>query len=193
MSERDLQLEEAQREKEEQEAKKSNFKNFYQINTKEASRFTQLIAKEPKAAAILNFFFENMDKTNALMCSHKVLQNRFDISASTVKRAISILRDGGFIHIFKSGSSNVYVVNPNLAWKTYGKNAKYCQFPATIILDYDEQEITETRKNYKSKMNRFIVPIEDGNGLDTSTGEIIENEAEREADTDFSNLVSQPC
>lgn len=191
MSERDLQHEETVREKEEQEARKSNFKQFYQINSAEASKFTQLIAKEPKAAAILNFMFELMDKTNALMCSHKVLQKRFDISESTVKRAIKILRDGGFIHVYKSGSSNVYVVNPNLAWKTYGKNAKYCDFPATIVLDYDEQEVKELRKNYKSKMNRNVIALEDGNGVDLETGEAIIEE--REANTDFPRLISQSC
>lgn len=173
MSERDLQQEEALREQEEQEARKSNFKQFYQINSAEASKFTQLIAKEPKSAAILNFMFELMDKTNALMCSHKVLQKRFDISESTVKRAVKILKDGGFIHVYKSGSSNVYIVNPHLAWKTYGKNAKYCEFPATIVLDYDEQEVRELRKNYKSKMNRNVIALEDGNGVDLETGEAI--------------------
>ena len=103
--------------------------------------------------------------------------NRFDISRATVSRAIKILRDGGFIYVYKSGTSNVYVVNPDLAWKTYGKNRRFCEFPATVVLDYDEQELTETRKNYKSRMNRNVIALndEEGNGVDIETGEAIQD------------------
>lgn len=177
--EKDLQAIERETEREEIEEKKSSFRSFYQINLtqRQGSKFTQLIAKEPMAAAILNFMFELMDKTNALIASQQVFMNRFDISRATVSRAIKILRDGGFIYVYKSGTSNVYVVNPDLAWKTYGKNRRFCEFPATVVLDYDEQELTETRKNYKSRMNRNVIALndEEGNGVDIETGEAIQD------------------
>lgn len=162
--------------REEVEERKSSFRSFYQINSDEASNITQLIIKEPKAAAILNFMFEMMDRTNGLVCSYAVFQNRFNISKATVQRAISVLKEGGFIYVYKSGSGNVYTVNPQLAWKSYGKNRKYCDFPATVILDYDEQEIKDSRRTYKSKMNRNVIALNDenGRGADTSTGEVIE-------------------
>ena len=104
--EKDLQAIERETEREEIEEKKSSFRSFYQINLtqRQGSKFTQLIAKEPMAAAILNFMFELMDKTNALIASQQVFMNRFDISRATVSRAIKILRDGGFIYVYKSGT-----------------------------------------------------------------------------------------
>lgn len=153
----------------EAEARKSNFQKFYQINQEQSHHFTTLISKNPKAAAILNFIFEKMDKSNALICSYKIFQARFEISQATVARSIKYLQDNGFIHVMKSGTSNVYVANPNLVWKTYGKNAKYCEFPANIILDFDEQE-QAYKDMFKTAMHTEIVEkVTDEGKTDTDT------------------------
>lgn len=127
-------------EKAREDAKKSPFDSFYQVNIKNNKYLTELAAKQPKALAILLFVFENMDNYNALMASYKVFQEKFDLSQSTVKRCIKYLKDHGYLYIYKSGTSNVYVANDNLAWKSYGKNTKYCKFPANVMLSLSEQE-----------------------------------------------------
>lgn len=127
-----------------EEAKKSPFQTFYQVNTKNNRYLTELATKQPKALAILLFICEHMDNYNALMASYRVFQEQFELSQSTVKRCIKYLKDHGYLHIYKSGTSNVYVVNDNLVWKSYGKNTKYCKFPANIMLSLSEQEQKET-------------------------------------------------
>ena len=74
------------------------------------------------------------------MCSYKVLQETFDISADTVRRAIKLLKDKGYIYVFKSGTSNVYAVNDKLVWNSWGTNYERSKFPANIILSISEQE-----------------------------------------------------
>lgn len=138
--------EEKDAEERREKAKKSPFDRFYQVNTENNKFLTELATKQPKALAILLFIFEHMDNYNALMASHRVFEEQFGLSLSTVKRCIRYLKEHGYIYIYKSGASNVYVVNNNLVWKSYGKNAKYCKFPANIILSSSEQERDEVEK-----------------------------------------------
>lgn len=52
----------------------------------------------------------------------------------------AILIKEGFIYICKSGTSNIYVVNNDLTWNSWGNNVQYCEFPANIVLSACEQE-----------------------------------------------------
>jgi hypothetical protein len=74
------------------------------------------------------------------MCSYQVLQELLKISKDKVRRSIKVLKDNGFIAILKSGSSNVYAINDNIYWKSWGNNKKYSKFPANVVLSLSEQE-----------------------------------------------------
>ena len=63
-----------------------------------------------------------MDNYNAVICSYQVFQEALGMSGRTVSRAIKYLKDNGFIYIYKSGSSNVYIANKNLVWRSWGTN-----------------------------------------------------------------------
>lgn len=139
MDEQEQKLAEAAKEEE----RKSPFRSFYQVNAENNRYLMELADAQPKALKILLFIFEHMDNYNALMCSHKVFQEQFGYSAATVKRCVKFLKEHGYIHVYKSGTSNVYVANNNLAWKSYGRNAKFCKFPANIMLTLSEQERRE--------------------------------------------------
>lgn len=85
-----------------------------------------------------------MDDYNAVMCSNKVISEALGIGRTTVSTSIKVLKDNGFITIYKSGTSNVYAVNKELAWSSWGTNYKYAKFGAKIIISQSEQEkITE--------------------------------------------------
>jgi len=133
----------ANKEKEEQEkAKKSPFKNFVQINKDYYKVEDWLMAKSPIAYRIFKFLVNNMDGYNAVICSQTVLQETFDVSRVTVSRAIKILKDKKYIDVYKTGTSNVYAVNKNIVWNSWGTNYQYAKFGANIILSESEQEIT---------------------------------------------------
>jgi DNA-binding transcriptional ArsR family regulator len=92
------------------------------------------------ANAILLFLVDQMDTYNAVVCSNKVLQEVFDVSESTVKRGIKNLKDGGYITVLKSGTSNVYAINDSIYWKTWGNKRQDSKFSANVILTMSEQD-----------------------------------------------------
>lgn len=139
---RKRQIEEDERlEKEEYERqKKSPYRSWVQMNKDAYKAEDWLMSKSPIAYRIFKFLINNMDTYNAVMCSQTVLQEQFDVSRMTISRAIKLLKDKNYIDIYKSGTSNVYAVNKNIAWASWGSNFKHGKFGANIIISESEQE-----------------------------------------------------
>lgn len=72
------------------------------------------------------------------------------MSKATIQRSIKYLKDNGFVYIYKTGTSNVYVANKDLVWNSWGNNIDYCEFPANIVLSRSEQE--ERTKIYDKRV-----------------------------------------
>lgn len=134
----------AEQEREEQKAiansRKSPFSRFYQVNKDHSDDLMWLLNKSPMAYKVLLFLFDHMDKYNAVMCSYQVLQEYFGSSRQTLSSAVKLLKEHGFVAVLKSGTSNVYVVNNDLVWNSWGNNVEYCEFPANVIISASEQE-----------------------------------------------------
>lgn len=101
---------------------------------------SNLAAQKPTAFRILWTIIEHMDGKNALCCSMVVLQELLNLSRQTVSVNIRYLKEHGYLTVLKSGTSNVYVVNPDIAWTSYANQKKYCKFEATVLLAHSEQE-----------------------------------------------------
>ena len=127
-------------EKKERESKKSPFKEFYQVNRERSADLMWLLNTNANAYKILLFLFDHMDKYNAVMCSYQVLQEVLGLGRTTTSTAVKFLKEHGFVHVYKSGTSNVYVANPDLVWNSWGSNVQYSEFPANVILSASEQE-----------------------------------------------------
>lgn len=147
----------AEREKEQSH---SRFKNWGQWNYAKTERFEKVAAKNGLAAAIFLYFARKSDKYNKVICSYKVLQEQFNVSERTIGRAIQCLEENQLITIYKSGTSNVYVLDNNITWKSDGWRNEYCEFDAMVILARSEQrkgrcekmkEVAEKRKEAKEK------------------------------------------
>lgn len=147
--EREKELEEIRKraEDEEKKAKFSPFSRWTQFNLEHTQKMMWLQLKHPKAAAILSFLIDQMDKYNAVICSYKVLTEILDVSTETIRKSIKVLKENGFLAVLKSGSSNVYAINDSVFWKSWGKNRLYSKFPANVVLSETEQE-----KFYKEKI-----------------------------------------
>lgn len=120
--------------------RKSPFSSFYQVNKDNSEYLRSCLKENPKALELLFFIFDHMDKYNAVICSYKVFQEALNMSSRTVSRAVKYLKDNGFLYVYKSGTSNVYVANKDLVWNSWGNNLDYCEFPANIVLSKSEQE-----------------------------------------------------
>lgn len=137
---RDLAYQDREEQKAAANARKSPFTRFYQVNKDNSEYLRSCLKENPKALELLFFIFDHMDKYNAVICSYQVFQEALGMSSRTVSRCVKYLKDNGFLYVYKSGSSNVYVANKDLVWNSWGNNVEYCEFPANIILSASEQE-----------------------------------------------------
>ena len=137
------------------EKKKSPFRKWVQMNNDleaQEARFW-LMQKSPYAYCILDFLASNMDNYNAVICSYKVMQERFGYSQSTVKRAIQLLKRHRFIDVVRTGGSNVYMINKHLYWNSWGTNYSYAEFDAKVIISASEQT-TLQRENFQLEIKK---------------------------------------
>ena len=152
----DQAIEEAERRQEKEKSKKSIYQDFAQLNRQNIIHLIKAAQVNPTALAVLLFIIEHMDRMNALVCSYTVLQEQLNLSKATITRSIKYLKETGFIYIYKSGTSNVYVVNDDLVWTNHGDKAKYCKFPATVILSASEQTAMDDDLKLKHEYNKSI-------------------------------------
>jgi DNA-binding transcriptional regulator GbsR (MarR family) len=94
--------------------------------------------------------------TNAVVCSHKVLQEVTGVSQRTVARAVKILKDDNWIDAVKMGNSTAYCVNERAFWQAGRNQRKYAIFSATIIASETEQD-SDYHEKAKHKLTH--IPI----------------------------------
>lgn len=149
--EKELEKQKKQEEEELKRARNSPFSNFYQFNRDHTKDMLALNRKSPTAHSVLIFLLDKMDNYNAVVCSNQVIMEVLRYSRSTVSRAIKVLKESNFIAIYKSGTTNIYTINKNLAWSSWGTNYKYAEFDAKIIISESEQENEIKLKTLKHK------------------------------------------
>jgi hypothetical protein len=99
----------------------------------------QLGVKAPMALAVLHFITSRMNRgTNSVIMSFEAMSSLIGVTQPTVKTAVKVLSEGKFIQILKSGKSNVYVVNHQVAWQG-SRGARYAHFGAELIVHEKEQ------------------------------------------------------
>lgn len=140
--ERQSQIKEDEKREQEQlkREKSSPFKSFIQMNKKTYELEDKLMQKNPLAYRIWRFLANNMDSYNAVIVSYSTMQEIFEVSRMTLYRAIKLLDEDDYIRIYKSGTSNVYALNDNMVWNSWGTNKKYSKFSANVIISENEQE-----------------------------------------------------
>lgn len=121
-----------------EENKNGNFVQFSRPYMKSVSE----ISKNGGQVALELFMFicEHMDGYNALMASYQVFVDYTGKSRVTCSKAVNWLYDNGYIDILKSGTSNVYIVNQNIAWTSYGNQKKYCKFNGNVLISAGENK-----------------------------------------------------
>lgn len=149
--EKQLQEEDKQKQEDEEKKRRSPFKSFIQVNKKTWKAEDWLMSTSPIAYRIFRFLVNHMDNYNAIICSYQVLEEQFEVSKETIRKAIKLLKDKGYVAVFKSGTSNVYAINDNIVWNSWGTNYRYSKFPTNVILSESEQE-----KRIKTKIKEII-------------------------------------
>lgn len=122
----------------------SPYERFAQTNLDGTDKLIALTQKNALAMQIYLFIADRMDGLNSLVCSYTFLAEYFQVSKSSVTRAVRVLREEKILYIMKSGSANVYILNPEIVWKSYGSNVRYCEFKSKVLLCESEQDKLNT-------------------------------------------------
>ena len=109
--------------------------------------------KSTVAYCVMDFLASKMDRYNAVICSYKVLQEVFDYSRATIAEAIKLLKEHKYIDIVRTGGSNIYMINKQLYWNSWGTNYAYAEFGANIIISASEQD-KETQEQIKLEIQK---------------------------------------
>ena len=117
--------------------KNGNFVQFYRNNMKAV---TVLANENHTAFQIFMIICEHMDGYNALMASYQVFMDYTGKSKDTIRKAVKHLYDKGFVDILKSGTSNVYIINQDVAWTSYGNQKKFSKFNGNILVSESENK-----------------------------------------------------
>jgi len=110
--------------------------------------------KNPSALSLLHFFMSRMDRgTNGVVMSALAIAEVTGLAQRTVQSSIKALSEAKFIQVLKSGKSNVYVINNQVAWQG-NRGSRYAAFGAEIVISEAEQTeevdklITEAKELY---------------------------------------------
>lgn len=158
--EREKQLKKEEHLEQEQLKRKRNspYKSFVQLNKDTYNLEDKLMQENPLAYRIWRFLANNMDNYNAVIVSQETLTEIFDVSKTTIWRAIKVLRDGNYIKTYRTGGSNIYALNDKMVWNSWGNNLKYSKFGANVILSESEQpkDIKRSINDLKAENHKEI-------------------------------------
>ena len=113
--------------------------DFTQLYDNSAKLMMQ-IADNPTAMKLFWWLISHMDKRNAIVVSQPTLAEELNCTVRTIQTAVADLREHKVMKILKSGNTNIYVVNAEIAWKDSAESKKYAQFDATVYISSSEQE-----------------------------------------------------
>jgi DNA-binding transcriptional regulator GbsR (MarR family) len=124
---------------------------------------TRMAGENYTAYKLFQLLCKNMDGTNALVISMSALSEIMQMSRQTISKAVKYLSENGWVCVMKSGTSNVYIVNPDVAWTSYADQKSTCSFQANVILSGTEN--AEYLKNpkatthYKKVSDEFMAAV----------------------------------
>ena len=112
---------------------------WLQVDKKVHQKMWQFGLKNPTGLAVLHFLTSRLHRgTNGVVMSYAAMAAAMGIADRTAKTAVAALADARFIQILKSGKSNVYIINSQVAWSGV-RGARFAAFSAEILVSEEEQ------------------------------------------------------
>jgi len=128
--------------------KNTNFVMFFDDNL---PLLNQMIKENPTAARIFMWIVNNMDGFGALVTSQVAISHSLSVHRNTVGNCISYLKNKKALTVIKSGSTNIYAINEQIAWRQTADNKKFAHFSAKVYVVPEEQEA-----DYQTSMFNFV-------------------------------------
>lgn len=131
----------------------SKNKNFVQLSRTYMDDMGVLASENPVALRLFVFIAKHMDNNNALCVSMKALEEMLGYTRQTLSKAVKYLKSKGWLCVLKTGTSNIYIINPDIIWTSYANQKAYCKFQSTVIVTPTEnaEYLNNARASFKYK------------------------------------------
>jgi DNA-binding transcriptional ArsR family regulator len=114
--------------------------NFVQLYVDKMDIIIEMMGENATAVKVFLWLLQHMDKRNALVISQQALAEALEISRQTVYTSTKYLKEKRAVDILKSGNTNIYAINVQLAWKSNANGKKYALFDAAVYVADSEQD-----------------------------------------------------
>ena len=114
--------------------------NFVQLYIDKLDLIIEMMSENPTATKVFTWLLKQMDKRNALVVSQSALAEALGLAVRTVQYSIVYLKEKKAVAILKSGNTNIYAVNAQIAWKADANGKKYALFDAAVYVSDSEQD-----------------------------------------------------
>lgn len=114
--------------------------NFVQLYIDKLDLIIEMTGENPTAVKVFTWLLKQMDKRNALVVSQQALAEALGLHRNTIGNCTNYLKEKRAIAVFKSGGTNIYAVNAQIAWKSDANGKKYALFDAAVYIADSEQD-----------------------------------------------------
>lgn len=123
----------------EDDDQRGNVQGWLQVDKRAHHLMWRFGLKNPTGLAVLHFLSSRLNRgSNGVVMSYAAMAAAMGIAERTAKTAIAALAAANFLQILKSGRSNVYIINSQVAWQGR-RGSRFASFNAEIVLAETEQ------------------------------------------------------
>ena len=109
-----------------------------------------MTGENPMAVKVFTWLLKHMDRRNALVISQAALADALSVTRMTIYNSVKYLKDVKALEVYKSGNTNIYAINAQIAWKSSADNKQFALFDARVYISSFEQE--EENKTYETTL-----------------------------------------
>lgn len=96
--------------------------------------------KNATALPLLHYMVAHINRgSGGMVISASALAKELGVTARTIQSAINVLKNCNFLQVLKSGNTNVYIINSQVAWQG-NRGMRNATFNATIKVTEEEQD-----------------------------------------------------
>ncbi|WP_208309580.1 replication/maintenance protein RepL [Hymenobacter defluvii] len=114
--------------------------NFVQLYVDKLDLIIEMTGENPTAVKVFTWIIKHMDRRNALVVSQTALAEAFGVSDRMIRYSIAYLKEKKALTVLKSGNTNIYAVNAQIAWKSDANGKRYALFDAAVYISEAEQD-----------------------------------------------------
>lgn len=114
--------------------------NFVQLYVDKLDLIIEMTGENKKAVQVFTWILKHMDKRNALVVSQVALAEAFKVTERSIRYSIAYLKEKKALTVMKSGNTNIYAVNAQIAWRADASGKRYALFDAAVYIADSEQD-----------------------------------------------------